>query len=802
MGIASRWANRMLWRLAEHRSSLENPQTPLSYPAEWLLDIFNGGRTSSGIRVSELTALQSDAVLACVRIITSVLSSVPVNVYERQVRDNRTAKRIAHDHPLFDLLQYSPNPEMTSATFRSTLQCHMLLWGNGYAEIQRNKANQVIALWPRNPARTRPVRLLRPMKIEGTDYPTGTLIYRTSEVLGDEPSDSGSMESRVGQERDILAEDMVHIVGLSLDGRLGQDVIWLAREVIGLDLAVQKFGSKFFANGAIPAGILEIPGTLEDKAIENLRRSWMEAHGGENAHRTAVLEQGVKYTPISTDPEKSQFLSTREFQRTAVAAIFQVPPHMIGEKVSGKSSVEQSSIEFLTYCLNPWINSWEQELKRKLFPLEKPQSAKFFVKFDTRMLLYPDAESRAKFYTSGKTGGYLNTNDIREMEGMNPVEDGSGDVYWMPVNMQDAANPLTAPHIGGKQLDAGAEKPQLPKPGPSPELPLGGAPQNRLLPGSVDRERYCRILSSAFSDAFSRAWSRPKLDEKRFSRCFIPAMFTLAEIVAEDAGAEVSAAQLQPEILEHLGGMYRLAVGVGEDKRPGHIERELRRTVDFFCAEIQDRKNPNHGSQPRRPDGKWHSGMKPFFLMRHPITDDDVAGVWSGLDEVKPNKEGMAELALAIEALRDQGIKRIITSAVTRAKLAAEHVSVALGNIPVTIDSRFNALNVGVFAKMNEKENAHRLQIYFDDPDTIIPGSDESVNMYLSRTRQAMDEARESNEETGPILAVAHSSTIAAYLNGNNLENSSAFLSPAGVVRIDGKQVKVLHGQLTKGDAV
>jgi HK97 family phage portal protein len=810
LGFFQRQANRLLWKLAERRSSLENPQTPLSYPAEWLLDIFNGGRTSSGIRVSELTALQTDAVLACVKIICGAISSIPANVYERQTKGNRMARRIAHDHPLFDLLQYSPNPEMTSTTFRSTLQSHLLLWGNGYAEIQRNNGNNIIALWPRNPARTRPVRLTSPVKIEGTEYPVGTLVYRTNDVLGDEPSDDGSMTAKIGVERIILAEDMIHMVGLSLDGRLGQDVIWLAREIVGLALATQKFGSKFFANGAIPAGILEIPNMLEAKAIENLRRSWMEAHGGENAHRTAVLEQGVKYTPISTDPEKSQFLSTREYQRTAIAAIFQVPPYMIGEKVTGKSSVEQSSIEFLTYGLNPWIRAWEQELKRKLFPLEKPKTANFFVSFDTRHIVYGDAESRAKYYTSGKTGGYLNTNDIREMEGLNPVTDGSGEVYWMPVNMQDAANPLTAPHIGGKQIDAGAPKPQLPPAGPKPELPLGGAPQNTpegkggSKTQAEEQERYVRILTPAFTDAFNRAWSRPKLDAKSFTRCFIPAMFTLIEIASGERaseGMEVTAVELQPLILEHLDGMHRLAVGIAEERRAEHIERELRRTVEFFTRELDRRYNPSHKDQPRKPDGKWHSGMKPFYLMRHGTTDDDVADVWSGWDSVPLNAQGIAEVDSAIEALKGEGIKRIITSSIHRAKQTAYRVAAGLGDIPVEIDARLNALNVGDFAKMNEKDNAHRLQLYFDNPDEIIPGSDESVNMYLKRTNEAINEAREKNEETGPILVLAHSSTIASYLNGANLENSSDLLSPAGVVRLDGKQVKVLHGTLAKGDA-
>jgi HK97 family phage portal protein len=435
--------------LIELRSSLENPQTPLSYPAEWLLDIFNGGRTDSGVRVSEMTALQVSTVLACVNIISNGVASLPFHVYERQIqKDGRASKKVAYNHPLYELLHSEPNCEMSSVTFRRTLQTHCLLWGNGYCEIQRSTDdNSVVALWPRNPARTRPVRLLSDTEIEGEEYPTGTLVFEVQESMVGAPLATDSVDAiagKEGQRRIVLAEDMIHLPGLSLDGRLGQPTIQLARQVIGLALATEKYGAKFFGNNARPSGILTTAGTLTPTAIETLRRSWAEAHGGENTHKTAVLENGLKYEKIGATPEEGQMLESREFQRTEIAAIFGVPGHMVGDtqKAAGKSTVEQSSIEFVLYCLQPWLCTWEHELKRKLFKRIGRSAGKNFAKFDTRTLLYPDAASRTALYNGGKQWGYFSTNDVRDLEDLNPISGPSGDQYWRPLQVTDADLPI------------------------------------------------------------------------------------------------------------------------------------------------------------------------------------------------------------------------------------------------------------------------------------------------------------------------------------------------------------------------
>lgn len=509
MGIAQ----RVTGFIRELRSSLENPQTPLSFPAEWLLDIFNGGRTDSGLRVSEMTALQVGTVLACCNIVGNGIACPPLNVYERTVSagagNTRLGKKLALEHQLFDLLHDEPNEEMTSFTFRKTLMVHCLLWGNAYAEIERNNSNDIVALWPRNPARTRPVRVTGPTKIEGTTYPLGTMMYETSETRGDSQmgqDGTESLDNRLAIRRLVLAEDMIHIPGLSLDGRMGQSTVYLARQTIGLALATEKYGAKFFGNNARPAGVLEIPAAMEPKALENLKRSWAEAHGGENAHKTAVLEMGVKYNKIGATPEEGQYLQTRQYVRTDIATIFSVPPHMVGEKEAGKSSVEQSSIEFNLYCIGPWITAWEQELKRKLMPKRGRTAGQFFAKFDTRRLFYPDAASRSKFYATGRQWGFLNGNDIRELEDMDPIPGPAGAKYWMPVNMQDAGDidqiiPPGAPAPPGSVKDVAdktsalAKQAQLQKPAAKPGKPGKPAPKaGKKGKNSIDLLELARFL--------------------------------------------------------------------------------------------------------------------------------------------------------------------------------------------------------------------------------------------------------------------------------------------------------------------
>ena len=413
-------------------------------------------------------------------IISGAFAALPLGVYEHVRKEGREGKKRAFNHPLWETLRECPNIEMTSHSWLKTMMVHDLLWANAFTEIERNNANQIINLWPRNPAKTRAIRTLQPFKLEGTDYPAGTLVYETSESLMDNSDVSATDNANYnlnGHRRIVLAEDMLHVPGLSLDGRVGQSTVWLTREAFGLALAAEKYAAKFFGNGARPAGILEIPNAMEDKAIENLRRSWAEAHGGENQFKVAVLEQGIKFQKIAATPEEGQMLQTRQQQRAEICSIFNVPLHMVsGNEKAGKSNIEQSSIEFVMYCLQPWIVAWEQELKRKLFPKMGRTANMHGAYFDTRRLLYPDAASRATFYGSGRQWGYLTKNDICELEGMNPVEDGTGDTYMVQVNMMNDKGLLPGGSGDGKKPPVPKSLP-APKAEPTDAVPVKSAPK-------------------------------------------------------------------------------------------------------------------------------------------------------------------------------------------------------------------------------------------------------------------------------------------------------------------------------------
>jgi HK97 family phage portal protein len=499
------------WLLpAESRSSLENPSTPLSYPAEWLLDIFNGGRTDAGIRVSEMTALQVSTVFACVQLIGSAIGALPLHVFELiEAADRRPGKRIAYDHNLYDLLRYEPNPEMTAVTFRKTLQVHALLWGNLYAEIQRDGGNGIVALWPRNPARTRPRRLTQDARIGPFRElaRAGTLVYETTEGV-DEITPTGTDPTGATTVRLIPSEDMLYVPGLTLDGKLGQSTIWLTRQAIGLALATEKYGSKYFGNGARPGGVVTHPGKLTTPARENLKRSWAEAQGGENAHKTAVLEEGMKFEAASSENDKAQFLETRKFQKSEICQIFAVPPHMIGDSdKTNRANTEQIGIEFVLYTLAPWLESWTQELKRKLFPKMGRTAGRYFPKFETRQLTMPDAESRRNFYATVKQWGVGSTNDIREMEDWNPVDDPSADELWMPVNM----------------AVMGAEK-------PTEVVPSDEEPDADKTGDDDDKNdaRMITLYSPLFSDAVTRLLARKTPDSETYRRTFGPLFASIA----------------------------------------------------------------------------------------------------------------------------------------------------------------------------------------------------------------------------------------------------------------------------------
>ena len=379
---------------------------------------FMTGGTTAGKSVTERTAMQMTAVYSCVRILAEAIAGLPLHLYRYT---DSGGKEKAIDHSLYRILHDEPNPEMSSFVFRETLMTHLLLWGNAYAQILRNGKGEVLALYP-----------LMPNKMEVDRDDKGQLYYSYSRSSEEAPTMKGT--------RVILRpSDVLHIPGLGFDGLVGYSPIAMAKNAIGLALATEEYGAKFFANGAQPGGVLEHPGTIKDP--QRVRDSWQNTFGGSgNANRIAVLEEGMKYTPISISPEQAQFLETRKFQINEIARIFRVPPHMVGDlEKSSFSNIEQQSLEFVKYTLDPWVIRWEQSLMRALFTEEEKQS--YFLKFNVEGLLRGDYASRMNGYATARQNGWMSANDIRELENLDriPAEDG-GDLYLINGNMLPLGN--------------------------------------------------------------------------------------------------------------------------------------------------------------------------------------------------------------------------------------------------------------------------------------------------------------------------------------------------------------------------
>ncbi len=377
------------------------------------------GSTASGKAVNERSAMQMSAVYACVRILSEAVASLPLHMY----RYNDTGgKEKALAHPLYGILHDEPNPEMSAFSFRETLMAHLLLWGNAYAQVIRNGRGEVVSLYPLMPDRMNVDRDAR-----------GRLFYEYTRSDGDTRTLGG--KSTVT----LSPSDVLHIPGLGFDGLVGYSPIAMAKQAIGMGLACDEYGASFYQNGAQPGGVLEHPGVVKDP--KRVRESWNAIYqGSANAHRVAVLEEGMAYKPISISPEQAQFLQTRKFQIEEIARIFRVPPHMVGDlDKSSFSNIEQQSLEFVKYSLSPWITRWEQSMHRVLLlPSEKPR---FFVRFNVEGLLRGDYKSRMDGYAVARQNGWMSANDIRELENLDriPAEDG-GDLFLINGNMTKLAD--------------------------------------------------------------------------------------------------------------------------------------------------------------------------------------------------------------------------------------------------------------------------------------------------------------------------------------------------------------------------
>ena len=371
--------------------------------------VFSFGTANSGEKVDEQSAMQISTVYACVRLLAETVAALPLHLY--RYTDGGKGKESAFDHPLYRILYRQPNDEMSSFIWRETMMTHLLLWGNAYSQIIRDGRNNVLGLYP-----------LLPENVEVDRDEQGQLYYiyhaYTDEVPG-------------AQNQDIYfrKDEILHIPGLGFNGLVGFSPIAMMKNSLGTTLAVEKYGASFFKNGAQPSGVLEHPGVLKDP--QKIRDNWTAVYGGaNNAHRVAVLEEGMAYKAISLPPEDSQFLSTRQFGVEEICRIFRVPPHMVQSLEHATfSNIEHQSIDFVVHTLTPWLVRFEQAIIKDLL-LEEEQDV-LFPKFNVDGLLRGDYQSRMNGYATGISNGFLSPNDIHRLENMDliPAEEGGDDYY-------------------------------------------------------------------------------------------------------------------------------------------------------------------------------------------------------------------------------------------------------------------------------------------------------------------------------------------------------------------------------------
>lgn len=405
--------------------------------ADELAELVAGYPTATGRKVLADTALTQATVFACVRLISESGGMIPLILYRRM---QPRGKERATEHPLFDVLHLLPNPELTALELYENMLGHLCLWGNAYCEIEYDRAGRRRALW-----------LLRPdrMTVDVNEQNERVYVY----TLPD------------GQTRTLDRWRVWHVRGWGTEAWLGKSPIALAREAIGLALATEEYGARFFGNDSRPGGILTHPGKLSPEAARKLKTQWEEAHRGlTNSQRVAVLEEGIQWTTIGIPPQDAQFLETRSFQQTQICSIFRVPPHMISivdKTTSWGTGIEQQSIGYVTYTLEPYLTRISQSVGRDL--LTATERGTYFAEHMPAALLKGDLKGRYEAYAIGRQWGWLSTNDIRQLENMNGID--NGDDYLVPLNMTS--------------LDKLGEQPETePTPEPTPEATPEAEPQD------------------------------------------------------------------------------------------------------------------------------------------------------------------------------------------------------------------------------------------------------------------------------------------------------------------------------------
>ena len=385
-------------------SSLENP-------VSWLINLLNGQESQSGVPVNDETSLRLSAVYACNRVLSDSIASLPINLYRSLPGGG---SEIANRRPEQRLVAESPSPDYTSYTFRSTAQFHLGMRGNFYARIYRDGRGGARLLRILHPDTVRPF------------YHQGKLYYEINPnpAMGyDEP-------------RAIFTpDDVLHIAGLGASGIIGKSPLEVLRDTIGIGLGNTQYVANIQKNGGRVRGYLVHPtGKLGAEQINELRDNFKTPlQRGD----LPVLTGGLEYKSVSLSPADAEFINTAKLTTQDIARAYRVPPHMIGDLERATfSNIEHQSIQFVQQTLLPWLKNWEAELNRKLLPTDL--QGEYYFRFKVEGMLRGDILSRYRAYAIARQWGWTNADEIRDLEDMNPLPDGQGQLYLTPMNMVPA----------------------------------------------------------------------------------------------------------------------------------------------------------------------------------------------------------------------------------------------------------------------------------------------------------------------------------------------------------------------------
>ena len=506
------WLQRMIGAVRSYTIG------PLTSRSPELARYFGGGETSSGITVTEESAVRLSAVFSAIAFISDDVSSLPINLFKR-VDGGKT--QIFESHPLQRLIKDSPNQEMSSLVFRRTMQAHALLWGNAYAEIERDNMNRPIALWP-----------LLPERVTAKRSRGGVLSY--------------DVHNEGGGTVMLPASDVLHLMGQSHDGIVGNSFIAAARHSIALGLAAEEFGATFYKNGGTLSGVVSNKGPKPTQQAAQGQREADEARyaGVKRAHKWLQLWNDATFTPISVAPDNAQFLETRTFQIREVARWFKMPPHKLGDLADATfSNVEQMESAYYVSCLRPWVVQWEQELGRKLIAASE-RNIQYF-RHSLEGFLRADSAGRAAFYRELFAIGAITINEIRELEELNPID--GGDTTFIPINNVMPLNRVT------EYVDAliAEKKPQTQAPAADP--PTTPAPTRALL-DDVDARFSAhaeRLATEAARAASAEAGLADKAQQVDSLRTDLDGL--RADLATKDAAIQAKEQEMRDALADQVG---------------------------------------------------------------------------------------------------------------------------------------------------------------------------------------------------------------------------------------------------------